>query len=84
MNQNTKFASVLDASQRILREYDLCDYCLGRLFAKKLGLASNKKLGQKIHKSLKKKSVKCHTCKNIFENLHFYLAKMQESSAGYD
>ncbi len=84
MKQNKKIASVLDISQKILKEYNLCDNCLGRLFAKKLGLASNKKLGQRIHKSLKKKSTKCHICKNIFENLHFYLAKIQESSSGYD
>jgi len=82
-NKN-KFANACNTSQKILKEYDLCDYCLGRLFAKKIGLASNKKLGQRIHKFLKKKSAKCHVCKNIFENLHFYLEKMIESSSGYD
>lgn len=84
MKQDKKFASILGTSQRILGEYDLCDHCLGRLFAKKLGLASNKLLGQKIHKALKKKTARCHICKNVFDNLHVYLAKMLESSSGYE
>jgi tRNA pseudouridine synthase 10 len=84
VSQNKKYASVLNLSQKILGEYDLCDHCLGRLFAKKLGLASNKKLGQKIHKHLKKQSKKCYTCKNIFDSLQNYLQKMLEASSGYE
>jgi tRNA pseudouridine synthase 10 len=84
VKQNKKFANILETSQNILGEYDLCDHCLGRLFAKKLGLASNKLLGRKIHKILKKKTVRCHICKNVFDNMHTYLAKMLESSSGYE
>jgi tRNA pseudouridine synthase 10 len=84
VSQNRKYANVLNLSQKILDEYDLCDYCLGRLFTKKLGLASNKKLGQKIHKHFKKQSKKCHTCKNIFDGLQIYLQKMLESSSNYE
>jgi tRNA pseudouridine synthase 10 len=72
------------AAQKILNEYDLCDYCLGRLYAKKLNLTSNQKLGQKIHKKLKAKSTKCYICKNIFDNLHFYVTKMREISSDYE
>lgn len=78
------FAQVLDAAQKILKEYDLCDQCLGRLFAKKLGLASNKKLGQKIRKKLKSKSAKCFVCKNTFDIIPTYVAKMKEVSSDYD
>ncbi|MEW6043486.1 MAG: tRNA pseudouridine(54/55) synthase Pus10 [Thermoproteota archaeon] len=79
----TKFASVLAQSKKILGEYDLCDYCLGRMFAKKLGLASNKQLGQRIRKGIRKKNTKCYICKNIFEALPHYLAKMLEMSSDY-
>jgi tRNA pseudouridine synthase 10 len=84
VSQNKRYANTLSLSQKLLDEYDLCDHCLGRLFAKKLGLTSNKKLGQKIHKHFKKQSKKCHICKNIFESLHIYLAKMLEASSDYE
>ena len=78
------FASVLHLSQKILKEYDLCDVCLGRLFAKKLGLVSNKKLGIKIHRALKIKSTKCYVCKNIFDGVASQVAKMLDVSVGHD
>lgn len=84
MTRDKKFASVLVLSKKILSEYDLCDHCLGRLFAKKLGLESNKLLGKKIHKKLKIKNKKCHVCKNAFDSLPSYLEKMQEASLEYD
>ena len=83
MTQDKKFAAVLDLSKKIIKEYDLCDNCLGRLFAKKLHLESNKLLGKKIHKNLKTKNKKCHICKNIFDTLHFYVDKMQDASSKY-
>lgn len=79
-----KFTNVLLVSKKILGEYDLCDHCLGRLFAKKLGLESNKLLGQKIRKKLKSKNKKCYVCKNIFDSLPTYLEKMQDTSSEYD
>ncbi|WP_218869113.1 tRNA pseudouridine(54/55) synthase Pus10 [Candidatus Nitrosotenuis sp. DW1] len=81
---NKPFASVLQLSQKILKEYDLCDVCLGRMFAKKLGLASNKKLGEKIHRALKIKSAKCYVCKNIFDGVSSQVAKMLDVSSDYD
>lgn len=85
MRKNNKpFANVLQLSQKILKEYDLCDVCLGRLFAKKLGLVSNKKLGEKIHRTLKIKSTKCYVCKNIFDGIVSQVAKMLDVSSDYD
>lgn len=84
MTQDKNFTGVLNLSKRILSEYDLCDYCLGRLFSKKLGLTSNKLLGQKLHKKTKIKNKKCYVCKNIFDTIHFYLEKMQEISSNFD
>ena len=81
---NKPFANVLQMSQKILKEYDLCDICLGRMFAKKLGLVSNKKLGAKIHRALKIKSTKCYVCKNIFDGINSQVAKMLDISSDHD
>ncbi|TBR07363.1 MAG: pseudouridine synthase [Candidatus Nitrosotenuis sp.] len=75
---------MLQLSQKILKEYDLCDVCLGRLFAKRLGLVSNKKLGAKIHHALKIKSAKCYVCKNIFDGVGSQVAKMLDASSDHD
>jgi len=81
---NKPFANVLQLSQKILQEYDLCDVCLGRLFAKKLGLVSNKKLGDKIHHRLKIKSTRCYVCKNIFDSISLHVTKMLDVSSDHD
>lgn len=81
---NKKLAAVTSASQKILREYDLCDHCLGRLYAKKLKLKSNQRLGKKLHKTLKVKSTKCYICKNIFDDLRHYVEKMRDASGSYE
>lgn len=78
------FAQVLEQSGKILSEYDLCEHCLGRLFAKKMKVASNQNLGKKIHKKLKTKSTKCFVCRNIFDLVPEYVSKMKDSSADYD
>ncbi len=82
--RKNQLSSVLQTSKKILDEYDLCDYCLGRLFAKKLRLSSNKKLGEKIHRSLKIKNTKCQICKNIFDVLPNFVSKMKDVSSEYD
>lgn len=85
MNKDSKqLAEVLRLSQKILKEYDLCDVCLGRLFAKRLGLASNKKLGEKIHHMLKLKTAKCYVCKNIFAGMSEQVRRMLDASSDHD
>ena len=85
MSKNDKpFANALHVSQKILAEYDLCDVCLGRLFAKKLGLVSNKKLGEKIHRALSLKSTKCYVCKNLFDGVSSQVQKMLDVSSDHD
>ena len=69
MSKLSNFNQVLIQSEKILKEYDLCENCLGRLFSKKLRVSSNKFLGKKIRKRLGKKTSECHICKNIFSNL---------------
>ncbi|MFB3113893.1 MAG: pseudouridine synthase, partial [Nitrosopumilaceae archaeon] len=74
---------VLIQSEKISKEYELCENCLGRLFSKKLGVSSNKLLGKKLRKKLRQKSPKCYICKNIFSNLQSHIDKMLEFSSDF-
>ena len=78
-----KITPIMLLSKKILSEYDLCDYCLGRMFAKKLNLKSYSSLGKKIHKKLKIQNKKSPICKNVFEALPFYVEKMLNVSSEY-
>lgn len=72
-------------AKKILNEYDLCDYCLGRLFAKKIGVSSHQLLGKKIKTVLNHKSRKnCSICKDILPNLSSIVDRMIEKSSEYD
>jgi tRNA pseudouridine synthase 10 len=72
-------------SKKILNEYDLCDFCLGRLFAKKIGVSSHQLLGKKIKKILHCKSSKnCSICKDILPNLPSIVDRMLEQSSEYE
>lgn len=71
-------------ANQILKDHDLCDSCLGRLFSKQMNLSSNKLLGKKLKISIKRSTKKCFICKNLLDNLTFYLKLMLESSSKYD
>lgn len=76
---------IIDDAKAILKEYKLCDNCLGRLFAPKLGLSSHKRLGSKIRSILKKNNPKsCYICKNTMSKLGTQLDKMLEMSHDYE
>lgn len=77
-------SDVLHISRKILGEYDLCDDCLGRLFVKKLHLQSNSRLGKKLHALLRKKTIKCYICKNLFDSLGHYVEKLDHISKEYE
>ena len=66
---------------QILKEYELCDNCLGRLFSKQLRLSSNKLLGKRLQKN--ESTHKCYICKNLFDNLNHFLKLMLDSSSNY-
>lgn len=79
MNSKTN----LHLEKSILNEYDLCDYCLGRLLSK-LENISSKSLGKKIRKKLgKKESKKCYICKNLMANLDGYIKKSLDATNSY-
>ena len=75
---------ILPLSNQIIKKYDLCDHCLGRLFSKQLHLSSNNLLGKKIRKKFKSSSTRCYICKNLLSNLKPYLKLMLESHLKYE
>ncbi|HSD04767.1 MAG TPA: tRNA pseudouridine(54/55) synthase Pus10 [Nitrosopumilaceae archaeon] len=76
---------MISDANAILKEHKLCDNCLGRLFAQKLGVSSHKILGSKIRNILKKNVPKsCYICKNTISKLDTQLNKMLEMSHDYE
>jgi tRNA pseudouridine synthase 10 len=80
----TTLKEIIPIANQILKNYDLCDSCLGRLFSKQMNLSSNKLLGKKLKTSARKSSKKCFICKNLLDNLTPYLKLMLDASSNYD
>ena len=70
---------------KIFKNYDLCEYCAGRLISKFTGKPSSKLLGKKyLKKFCKSSDTKCYICKNIFQNLDIMLSNIYEKSNNID
>ena len=83
--KKTTMDQVIQETRQILKEYHLCDYCLGRMFASRLHLVSHKNLGGKIRKIIKQSNPKsCYLCKNLMPELDVFLKKMLEISKEYE
>lgn len=80
----TTFKEIIPIANQILKNYDLCDSCLGRLFSKQMNLSSNKLLGKKLKLYLGKSVKKCFICKNLLDNLIPYSKLMLDASSKYD
>jgi tRNA pseudouridine synthase 10 len=78
----SEYQKITPIANQILKKYELCDNCLGRLFSKQLHLSSNKLLGKKLKKNLNS-AEKCYICKNLFNNLNYFLKLMIDSSLNY-
>ncbi|MDE1826240.1 MAG: tRNA pseudouridine(54/55) synthase Pus10 [Thaumarchaeota archaeon] len=79
-----KLALVIENTKGLLKEHPLCDHCLGRMFAEKLGVVSHKRLGNKIRNMLKQRPPKtCYICKNMMLNLDLHLKKMIDITKEY-
>jgi tRNA pseudouridine synthase 10 len=78
----SNYQQIVSKANTIIKKYDLCDHCLGRLFSKQLHLSSNKLLGKKL-KQNSNSTQKCYVCKNIFENLNHFLKLMLDTSLNY-
>ena len=79
----SNYSEITSITNSILKKYDLCDQCLGRLFSKQLHLSSNKLLGRKLKKHYTSKG-KCYVCKNLFCNLSHFLKLMLDLSLNYE
>ncbi len=77
----SNYQQIIPIANKIIKKYDLCDHCLGRLFSKQLHLSSNKLLGKKLKNNLT--TEKCYICKNLFENLNHFLKLMIDASSNY-
>ena len=75
---------IIPIANQIIKDYDLCDNCLGRLFSKQMNLSSNKLLGKKLKTSVRQSSKKCFICNNLLDNLIPYLKLMLDTSSEYD
>jgi len=80
----TNIKKIIPIANQIIKEYDLCDRCLGRLFSKQLNLSSNKLLGKKLKVNFNRLTTKCYICKNLLDNLAPYLKSMLNVSHKYD
>ena len=78
------FKETILLSKKILKNYYLCDFCLGRLFSKKLHLSSEKNLGKKIKDDISVPQKKCYICKDLFESIPSLLKKMLVISNEYE
>ena len=76
----SNYQQIVPIANKILKKYDLCDHCLGRLFSKQLRLSSNKLLGKKLNRNSMEK---CYVCKDLFDGLDHFLKLMLEASSGY-
>ena len=76
------YQSIIPIVEKILEEYNLCNNCLGRLFAKQLNLSSHNLLGKKLQKN-PKSNQKCFICKNLFDHIDSFLNLMFDSSKDY-
>ena len=79
----TTIQEIIPVANQIIKDYDLCDSCLGRLFSKQMNLSSNKLLGKKLKMSARKSSKKCFICNNLLDNLTPYLKLMFDASSEY-
>ena len=78
----SEYQKIVPIANDILKHHELCCHCLGRLFSKQLHLSSNKLLGQKLKKNFES-SQKCFICKNLFDNLNYFLKMMIDYTSDY-
>ena len=78
----SNYSQIIPIANKIVKKYDLCDQCLGRLFSKQLHLSSNQLLGKKLKNGYDSKN-KCYVCKNLFYNLDHFLKLMLGFSSNY-
>ena len=74
-----------DTISKILRNYNLCEYCTGRIISKLVHKPTSKLLGKKYIKKFGKLSDnKCYICKNIFDDLDLMLSNIYDKLCNLD
>ncbi|MBC8251636.1 MAG: pseudouridine synthase [Candidatus Nitrosopelagicus sp.] len=72
-------------ASKILKNYNLCEYCAGRILSKSFSKPSSKFLGKKIISTFSKPSnKKCYICKNLFDNINYMIINIVEKSSNLD
>ena len=79
------YDNILFKSKSILKEFTLCDNCLGRFFIKFTWFSSSRRLGSRIKNSLNFTTItKCYICKNLLSPSKIHVKMMQDASTGYE
>ncbi|MDI3474385.1 MAG: tRNA pseudouridine synthase 10 [Thermococcaceae archaeon] len=85
---------IVEKASEVLERYQLCDHCLGRLFAK-LGKGTNEERGKAIRFVLNMERAKeglppveepkeCELCNNVFDRIPELVEKMKETSGNVE
>ena len=70
---------------KILKDYDLCEYCTGRLISKIVKKPQSKFLGKKFLTKFDQPSdKKCYICKNLFGTLDHMIRNILEKTSDFD
>ncbi|RLF32221.1 MAG: tRNA pseudouridine(54/55) synthase Pus10 [Thermoplasmata archaeon] len=78
---------ILNTAKKILLEYPLCDYCLGRVFSKIEKNVTNKERGEKIRNLIKKQEtnvVDCWLCSGLMDEIPHFAQLIEDSLKEYE
>ena len=81
--------TTVDIADDLLRRYDVCDHCLGRLFAMQTRPASYMPLGRRLRgaataQRMRAANTPCYICKNLFDGMAGMLQLMGSVSEEYE
>jgi tRNA pseudouridine synthase 10 len=80
--------NILETTEKILSEHDLCDKCLGRFFTKAKKGVSNKDIGGYLRKKAgfnkKIKSADCELCQGLSDEVDHFCKLILDSLKGYE
>lgn len=99
MGREGRLAGAAAGAARILAEYALCDACLGRMYARRLGLRSQERLGGRLRAAARGAgwrgraprggdapagASRCYICRGLLASLGPYAERMAGRAAAYE
>ncbi len=75
--------AVKDA-KKVAAEHPLCDSCLGRMYAGRLGLSSNRALGRRMHDMMGGVPDMCYICRGLADGLEGIHRTILEAAQEYE